>query len=231
MKKRAVWRCRGPLDRTVVLAGSQTAGRGRYGRQWESPRGNLYASYVFRPAVLPRQAAQIGYVAAVAVHDTVGELTGKPSAVACKWPNDVLVDDRKISGILPESSIGADGHLEWIVLGIGLNIVSAPVDAIRPTTSLAAQGAGGLEAGAVLAALSRALDGWMLRWLDDGFASIREAWLGRAWPAGREVRVILPDRSIEGRFNSLDPEGALILDTASGQETVHSGEVFPAGGR
>ena len=221
----------GALDRTVVLAGSQTAGRGRYGRQWESPRGNLYASYVFRPAVLPRQAAQIGYVAAVAVHDTVGELTGKPSAVACKWPNDVLVDDRKISGILPESSIGADGHLEWIVLGIGLNIVSAPVDAIRPTTSLEAQGAGGLEAGAVLAALSRALDGWMLRWLDDGFASVREAWLDRAWPAGREMRVILPDRSIEGRFNSLDPEGALILDTASGQETVHSGEVFPAGGR
>ena len=127
-------------DRTVVLAEAQTAGRGRYSRQWASPRGNLYVSYILRPALLPRHAAQIGYVAAVAVHETVAALTGKPSAIACKWPNDVLVDGEKIAGILPESSIGAGGALDWIVLGIGINIVSAPADTVRPATSLAAHG-------------------------------------------------------------------------------------------
>ena len=220
----------GAPDRTVILAERQTAGRGRYSRQWESPRGNLYASFVFRPPLSPRYAAQIGYVAAVAVYDTVAALTGRPAAVACKWPNDVLVGGAKIAGILPESSIGADGALEWIVLGIGINIVSAPADAVRPATSLLAQGGAGLDTGTVLAALGRTLDRWMLRWLGDGFGSVRQAWLDRAGPLGGEIRVILPDRSIEGNFGGLDPDGALILDTASGQETVHSGEVFAAGG-
>lgn len=218
-------------DRTVLLAEAQTAGRGRYSRQWESPRGNLYASYIFRPAVPPRHAAQIGYVAAVAVHDTVAALTGRPSAVACKWPNDILVDGEKIAGILPESSIGADGALEWIVLGIGLNIVSAPADAVRPATSLAEHARLPLSPEYALTALSRALDGWMARWLGDGFGCIREAWLQRAGPVGSEIRVVLPDRSVAGRFGGVDPDGALILDTAAGQEIVHSGEVFAAGGR
>ena len=218
-------------DRTVVLAETQTAGRGRYSRQWESPRGNLYASYIFRPAVLPRHAGQIGYVAALAVHDTVVALTGRPLAVTCKWPNDVLVDGEKVAGVLPESSIGSDGGLEWIVLGIGLNIVSAPADAVRPATSLMAQGRGRLDAETVLAALNRSLDGWMVRWIGGGFGCIRKAWLERAGPVGSEIRVVLPERSIVGRFGGLDRDGALILDTAAGQEIVHSGEVFAAGGR
>ena len=221
----------GAPDRTAILAERQTAGRGRYSRQWESPRGNLYASFVFRPPLSPRHAAQIGYVAAVAVYDAVAALTGRSAAITCKWPNDVLVDGAKIAGILPESSIGADGALEWIVLGIGINIVSAPADAVRPATSLSAQGGAAPDTGTVLAVLSRALDGWMVQWLDDGFGSVRRAWLDRAGPLGGEIRVILPDRSIKGSFGGLDPDGALILDTESGREKVHSGEVFAAGGR
>ncbi len=221
----------GAPDRTVILAERQTAGRGRYSRQWESPHGNLYASFVFRPLLAPRYAALIGYVAAVAVHDTVAALTGRPSAVACKWPNDVLVGGEKIAGILPESSIGADGALEWIVLGIGLNIASAPADAVRPATSLMAQGSGRLEAEAVLVALNRSLDGWLVRWIGEGFGCIREAWLERAGQVGSEIRVVLPDRSVAGRFGGLDGDGALILDTEGGQKKIHSGEVFAAGGR
>ena len=221
----------GAPDRTIVLAGVQTAGRGRYSRKWASPRGNLYASYIFRPTLLPRHAAQIGYVAAVSVYDTVAALTAKPSAVACKWPNDVLVGGEKIAGILPESSIGANGSLEWVVLGIGLNIVSAPADTMRPATSLAVHGPAPLGPEEVLAALTHALDGWVARWLGDGFGCICEAWLERAGPVGSEIRVVLPDRSVAGRFGGIDREGALILDTAAGQEIVHSGEVFAAGDR
>ena len=222
---------RGAPDRTVVLAEAQTAGRGRYSRQWASPRGNLYASYIFRPALPARHAAQIGYVAAVAVHDTVAATIRKPSAAACKWPNDVLVGGEKIAGILPVSSIGADGALDWIVLGIGLNVVSAPADAVRPATSLAAHGRAPPGPGAALAALTRTLDGWIVRWLGEGFGCIREAWLERAGPAGTEIRVVLPDRSVAGRFGGIDRDGALILDTKTGREIVHSGEVFAAGGR
>lgn len=221
---------RGAPDRTVVLAEAQTAGRGRYSRQWESPGGNLYVSFLFRPQIPPRNAGQIGYVAAVAVYDTVAEAIGTPAPVACKWPNDVLVGGEKIAGILPESSIGADGALEWIVLGIGLNLVSAPVDAVRPATSLSAHrdAHGDAPPGPerALAALGRALDGWMRRWLDDGFGDVREAWLARTGPIGASLRVVLPDRSIVGRFGGLDRNGALVLDTAAGKQVVHSGEVF-----
>ncbi len=221
----------GAPDRTAVLAGSQTAGRGRYSRQWDSPGGNLYVSFVFRPRIAPRDAGQIGYVAAVAVHDTVAEAIGGPAPVACKWPNDVLVGGEKIAGILPESSIGADGALEWIVLGIGLNIVSAPADTLRPATSLSAHRDAPPGPESTLAALGRALDGWMRRWLDDGFGSVRAAWLARAGPIGASLRVVLPDRSIAGRFGGLDRHGGLVLDTAAGKQTVHSGEVFPGEAR
>ena len=102
---------------------------------------------------------------------------------------------------------------------------------MRPATSLVAQGGGRLDAETVLAWLTRSLDGWMVRWVGDGFECIRKAWLDRAGPVGSEIRVVLSERSVTGRFGGLDRDGALILETAAGQKIVHSGEVFSAGGR
>jgi len=140
----------------------------------------------------------------------------------------VLVHDKKIAGILPEASINAGGAVDWIVLGIGLNVVNNPSDSRWPSTSLQQQGVRDLGLDTVLAALCEALDVWCSRWLHDGFDHIREAWMSEAWSIGREIRTVLPDRTLTGRFLGLDEAGALILGTADGRrEKIHYGEVFP----
>src|SRR6185436_12611332 len=107
----------GAAEGTVVWAREQTAGRGRRGRHWASPVGNLYTSAIVRPDCPAARAAELGFVAALAVADMVP--AGRP--VRLKWPNDVLVEGAKVAGILPESSIGADGQAEHVILGIGVN--------------------------------------------------------------------------------------------------------------
>lgn len=226
----------GVPDRTLVLADEQAGGRGRYGRSWASPPGNLYASFIYRPDVPANDAAKIGYVASVAVAEVVTGLLGEERGVSCKWPNDVLVDDKKIAGILPEASINAGGAVDWIVLGIGVNIVSNPPATRWPSTSLQALGpnntgrAAGIDA--VLAALCRSLDIWCVRWLRDGFDPIREAWSARAWSVGQDIRLELPERTLTGRFLGLDEAGALLLASDDGRrEKIHYGEIFPVEAR
>lgn len=222
----------GAPDRTLVVAEEQVGGRGRYGRSWASPRGNLYTSIVFRPDVAPGDAAKIGYVASVVVAEVVTRLAGTDTGIVCKWPNDVLVHDKKIAGILPEASIDAGGAVDWVVLGIGLNIVSNPSDTRWPSTSLQEQGARNVSLDMVLAALCEALDVWCERWLQAGFDQIRDAWLKRAWSIGREIRTVLPERTLTGRFLGIDEAGALILGTDDGRrEKIHYGEIFPVEAR
>jgi len=214
---------------TIVRADRQTAGRGRYGRQWESPAGNLYLSYLFRPDVLVRKAAQIGYVAALSVAETVEILSGVSGRVTCKWPNDVLVDSRKVAGILAESSVAPDGALDWIVLGIGINLTHHPLDARWPSTDYQTAFQRAADPDFAVEVLTERLDSWMAAWLADGFGSIRKAWLDRAWSFGTDIQVMLQERTAVGQFVDLDSEGALILETVDGaRETIHYGDVFPA---
>ncbi|MCY4190285.1 MAG: biotin--[acetyl-CoA-carboxylase] ligase, partial [Rhodospirillaceae bacterium] len=128
----------GALHGTIVRSDSQTAGRGRHGRRWESSVGNLYLSYIFRPETRVRTAAQIGYIAAVSVAEIIEELAVDVVQVTCKWPNDVLVDGKKVCGILAESSVSPGGTLDWIVIGIGINLTSHPHDVRWPATNLQA---------------------------------------------------------------------------------------------
>jgi BirA family biotin operon repressor/biotin-[acetyl-CoA-carboxylase] ligase len=112
----------GAPEGTVVRALRQEAGRGRRGRGWDSPPGNVYSSTILRPPVLPAEAAQLSFVTALAVADMAGPLIGAEHRVAIKWPNDVLVDDAKISGILLESSVGEGGLIGHVVIGVGCNV-------------------------------------------------------------------------------------------------------------
>jgi BirA family biotin operon repressor/biotin-[acetyl-CoA-carboxylase] ligase len=220
----------GAADGTVVLAREQTGGRGRQGRAWASPPGNVYASFVLRPAVPAARAAELGFVAALAVADTVAALAPPGAAIRCKWPNDVLANGRKVAGILPEAALKPEGDVDYVVLGIGLNVAHHPDDTARPATSLAAFGA---RAGAdeAAAALVAALGGWRRRWEAEGFAPVRETWLARAAGLGAEIRVRLGAGEIGGRFAGLDEKGALLLDGGEGGVTrVAAGDVFlPAG--
>jgi len=129
----------GAAEGTVVWSREQTGGRGRRGRHWASPIGNLYSSTILRPACSAPRAAELGFVAALAVADMVP--AGRD--VRVKWPNDVLVDGGKIAGILPESAIGAGGEVEHVVLGIGVNVAFAPQLPALPRRSARRLGGGG----------------------------------------------------------------------------------------
>jgi BirA family biotin operon repressor/biotin-[acetyl-CoA-carboxylase] ligase len=208
----------GAPEGTVIWAREQTGGRGRRGRTWASPVGNLYSSTILRPDCAAARAAELGFVAALAVADMV------PASrqVRVKWPNDVMVDGGKVAGILPESSISADGKAEHVVLGIGVNVSFAPeVPEMRYR--------GACLGGTVEAALERltaALARWLAQWRRDGFAAIRAEWLAKAGPLGLEVDVKLGEELVRGRFAGMDGEGALLLDTPAGPRRIVAGELL-----
>ena len=216
----------GAPEGTVVWALRQQAGRGRRGRSWVSPPGNLYLSVVLRPACPARHVAQLSFVAALAVVDLVdGPLPGR---ARCKWPNDILVDGAKVAGILLESALGACGRVDWVVLGIGVNLASHPgIAGPVPSTSLAA--AGGAPALApedalplLLAALARRRQDWQAQ----GFGAVRRAWLARAHGLGGPVTVENGGRRRAGVFAGLDADGALVLAQADGSRlSIAAGDV------
>jgi BirA family biotin operon repressor/biotin-[acetyl-CoA-carboxylase] ligase len=216
----------GADEGTLVWALEQTSGRGRRGRGWASPRGNLYLSLVLRPDGPLSEAAQLGFVAALAVVDALGSTMPPLTEVRLKWPNDVLVADRKVAGLLLESVADADGGLDALILGVGINVDSAPDDTAYPATCLAREGGREVTVESLLQAWARHFLTRVNRWTDEGFAPIRSAWLNRAKGQGEPVEVRLPERTLTGTFRDLDETGALLLDTAAGPERVTAGDVF-----
>ncbi len=207
---------------TVVHADEQASGRGRFGRTWFSPPGNLYLSVLLRLDVSRVRSAEIGFVAALTVADAVDALLPKQIRSKLKWPNDVLVNDGKIAGILVE---GIDGAL---IVGVGLNILEAPRNAPYKTSTLV--GAGGLATvdGArdlLLESLSTHLDAWA----QHGFEPIRTAWVARAHPVGTALRASLGGRTEEGLFAGLDLDGAMLLDTPEGRKRIVAADVVGTG--
>jgi BirA family biotin operon repressor/biotin-[acetyl-CoA-carboxylase] ligase len=219
----------GAPEGLVVWSLRQESGRGRRGRQWESPEGNLYCSTLLRPSCPADRAAQIGFVAALAVADTVSGLPTPVHDVQLKWPNDVLIAGAKICGILPESAVMADGRVEYVVLGIGLNVGFHP-PAERTgyvATSLAALGAERPLA-ELLSRLAGNLHRRYVAWSAQGFAALRADWLARAASLGETIVVRTGTTETHGRFLGLDDNGTLILETAPGVvQRVAAGEVFP----
>lgn len=213
----------GAAEGLAVTGEIQTAGRGRHGRSWISPHGNLYVSFLLRPPVQPAQAGEFGFGVSTAVAETVERLA--PGAGAkCKWPNDVLAEGKKIAGILLESR-GTPERLDWLIAGIGLNVAEAPAQTTSPATSLAALGSGASVERA-LEVLAQRLDDWYRRWCNEGFAPLRQAWLARAHALGGTLRVRRNGDEREGTFVGLDPGGALVLELANGKrETISYGDV------
>jgi len=212
---------RGPL---WVTARVQTAGRGRRGRTWVSEPGNLYASLMLTDPAPPGRAAQLAFVAALAVADAIA--TTAPALageLAFKWPNDVLLGGAKVAGILIE----AEGTSPLMAaIGIGVNCRHHPEAAEFPATDLAAADAA-VSVEAVFMELSDAMVRRLREW-QAGFAPIRAAWLARAAGLGGEMRARLGTRELTGRFEGLDEDGRLRLRRADGTlETIAAGEVFP----
>ena len=218
---------RGPL---WIAARRQSAGRGRRGRVWHSLDGNLFASGLYLVARPPAEAAQLSFVAALAVATVCDDVLGDTSRTRLKWPNDVLVDSRKVAGILLESGAAPDGGL-WLAIGVGINLAAAPDEIERPAISLSEAGAS-LEREAALEVLASAFDREFQLWSRGGFGAIRDRWLARAHGLGERCVVRLTHETLEGHFGDLGPDGALRLDLASGEHRyISAGEVFfPAPG-
>lgn len=212
---------------TLVWADMQTAGRGRRGRAWASPPGNLYFSLVLRPDGPPSRIAQLSFVAALGLGEALGEVAGAALDWRCKWPNDLLVGGGKLAGILLESETSASGRVDFVIAGIGVNIRSQPEKTEFPATSLVAEGYAGITPAMLLQAFVQHFEVWATRWREAGFAPVRRAWLARASGLGAAIRVQLERTTLTGRFLDLDDDGALLLDAADGRRRVAAGEVFP----
>ena len=222
----------GAAEGTVVIAEAQTAGRGRLGRTWHSPRGvNLYCSIVLRPPLPPAAVPQVALVAGVAVAAALAEMPGLAPRV--KWPNDVLIDGRKVAGILTEMEAEVE-RVHHVILGIGVNL-NAPRAAFPPelrerATSLFLATGRRVDRAAVTGRLLAALEARYGRFLEGGFEAVRAEWESYSCLTGTDVRVASAEGEMAGRVLGLDTDGALMLARPDGTSTrIVAGEVTVRG--
>jgi BirA family biotin operon repressor/biotin-[acetyl-CoA-carboxylase] ligase len=208
----------------VVLALEQTAGRGRSGRTWHSPRGNLFCSILLPPEDALRGGAA-ALVAGLAAHDAVAPLLPPPHRLALKWPNDLLVGGAKLGGVLTEAGT-TRGGTPWLVAGIGINLAHHPEGLERPVTSLPALGATAPAPEDVAGRLATAFAARLALLAGGGMAAIVPAWSERAIAPGTALSVNAASGRLAGRFAGIDHDGALLLATDAGTRRIVAGEVF-----
>ncbi|WP_298273285.1 biotin--[acetyl-CoA-carboxylase] ligase [Geobacter sp.] len=218
----------GAAEGTVVIADSQSRGKGRLGRTWESPNGvNLYGSVILRPAIPPHHASQLTFLSAVAVAEAIELTTALTPAI--KWPNDVLVNGFKVAGTLNEMSAETE-RVDFIILGIGVNInmrrEQFPADLRYPASSLAIESGHEIQRVRFIRSFLEALDRLYTGYLSSGYGPLREAWLSRSIVMGRQVRVAVGDCMVRGVVTGIDEIGALLLRTVEGrEERILAGDV------
>ena len=211
---------------TVVVAETQTAGRGRRGRVWASPpRRNLYFSVILRPELPPARAPELTLVASVALCDALRQ-AGVQAGI--KWPNDLLVSGRKIAGILTELAAEPD-RVHWVVVGAGVNVNARaedfPEELRAAATSVLLERGQAAPRALFAAACFTALEEWLDRHAEDGFGPVRDAWRERSVTLGREVIVEADGREIAGNAEDIDESGALLVRSRAGVERILSGDV------
>ena len=206
-----------------IAARSQSAGRGRMGRDWVSPAGNLYATALFRWGGELPDMTRVPFATALAVSDTVATLAPQADP-KLKWPNDVRCDGAKVSGILVETSEAAG--VRWVAVGIGINVAFSPEGLGQVTTCLAdLRGDAMIDTGLALQTLREAF-AWRLEQTEADFSDTRLAWLERAEGLGKPVRVNVNGVAQEGAFKDIAADGALVLQLRDGRlQTIRSGDV------
>ncbi len=215
LKMRAVH----PGPEAALLARRQSAGHGRLGRPWQSIEGNLHLSVLLRPQSL-RWPGHWSILAAVALADTVHSYL-PAGALRLKWPNDLLLDGGKLAGVLLEAGT-APGP--WLVIGFGVNLAGAPPGLGRPVACLASA-APAPAPEAFADRLLQALQGWRARYVAEGFAPVRAAWLAAAHAPGERVTVGIGGQRVHGAFRGLGDDGALLLDGPGSELAITAGEL------
>lgn len=217
----------GAKSGTLVWADEQTRGRGRGGHDWHSPPGNLYTTIILRPGKPAQETAGLSFIAALAIGDAVQEHLPHNATLSLKWPNDVLINGKKVAGILLESATVGDGDVKWVIVGCGVNVATYPELQGNGATSLANVGCDKVNIGSLLETYIQHLFFWEKQWQMCGFSPIRTAWLQRATGIGKRVRVRLNGNEFEGLFTDMDASGALLVELPDGRvRRVTAGEVF-----
>ncbi len=213
-----------------IRADQQLAGRGSRGRSWESPVGNHYASLLLINPAETERLPELTFVASLALHRAVKQLAtrnGVDPDIELKWPNDLLIGRRKVSGILLENHVLNDGR-RAVIAGFGINCASHPEETLHKATNLAEQGIATTPA-EMLSVLSENMASVLDQW-DRGraFATIRRNWLQRARGLGENIVVRLPGEELQGMFAGIDAGGLLELRLADGRiRTVSTADIFP----
>ncbi|MCG6885015.1 MAG: biotin--[acetyl-CoA-carboxylase] ligase [Silicimonas sp.] len=212
---------------TWIMARRQTEGRGRRGRRWLAPEGHFAATYVYRPRATAPEAALRSFFAANAVFEALA-LKVDRDRLALKWPNDVLLDGGKVAGILLES-VGTPAGLDWLAIGIGVNLVKAPSpirDAAFPPVGLEEQGGDPVAPEEFLSYLASNIETEERLFDEMGFAPIRENWLRRAARLGEVITARTAREEFTGRFETVDEAGQLVLETPKGQVRIPAADVY-----
>jgi BirA family biotin operon repressor/biotin-[acetyl-CoA-carboxylase] ligase len=208
----------GEAEGLAVLALKQTAGRGSRGRSWQAPEGNLNLSALFRPERPAAEAGMFSLLAGIAVAEALETLFAPPTML--KWPNDVLIGGAKLAGILIDTA-PKGAKLDWLVIGIGINLRHVPEIAGRATTSLAAHGTILSPQDATTAILSR-----LSHWHNARPEIIQQAWLARAHPIGTSIEIRGAHGTKTGSFAGLSSAGELLLQTNNRIEPISTGDIM-----
>ncbi|HYM19117.1 MAG TPA: biotin--[acetyl-CoA-carboxylase] ligase [Micropepsaceae bacterium] len=211
---------RGPL---WILASCQTAGRGRRGRNWISEEGNLFATLLLNPQGDKAHWPQLGFAMALGTAEMLEAYTSA-TEVKLKWPNDVLVQGRKIAGILLEA------YGDALAIGVGVNLKSAPEGTEFPAISFERATGNAPDPQSALAVLAGRMHAWYEVWCEQGFHPLKRAWLARAYGLGGPMTARLANEELNGVFEALDEDGALMLRMADGaHRRVTAADIFLPG--
>jgi BirA family biotin operon repressor/biotin-[acetyl-CoA-carboxylase] ligase len=208
-----------------ITAERQISGKGSRGRSWESERGNLYASLLLRLDAAPDRLAMLTFVASLALYDVIARFV-PANHLALKWPNDLLLDGAKVSGILLENH-SASKNGTAVIIGMGVNTASSPTEALYKSTSIKAAGISILPE-VVFKHLVIEMDKWLSIWNNgNNFDAIRENWLARSVGLGEKVIAKIADSQIHGIFEDIDRNGLLILKTSDNRrQSISVADIF-----
>lgn len=212
---------------TIICARKQTSGRGKYGNSWVSQEGNLFCSIIIPNTKELSEMSQLSFVTSCALEKTIGSIIKENNLeqkIELKWPNDVLLEGKKISGILLETT---GSRSEYLIIGIGINLLYSPELPDILTTNLKSEGIKQLDYSVVIDKLITNFVEYYHNWLETGFLGIREYWLKKAYNLGKNTVIKLPNSIIKGKFIDIDLTGQMMIKLDTGQiKPISSGDVF-----
>lgn len=212
----------------IIWAQEQTAGRGRYAKQWHSKRGNFYLSLLLSRDIPISMQPQLSFVTALAIYDTVQKTAQKAGVILqlkLKWPNDILISDHKLGGILLES-INIRG-VSYVIIGVGLNLLSSPHNLGRRVTSLHEHKVNDINVDRVLDTFITTFDEYFATWCSNGFSIIRKEWIRKSGTIGAPITFNNGTETISGIFQDIDNDGNICIENSAGLTVKFStGEVF-----